>query len=115
MFLRQQGVDVLPSVDYPRDSCAAFVSAVQRDFARSLAFVQLLGPYEGRRPPDDPTTFVVLQADQALLLLAAAGSVHLTVANARGRARTEREPTYRELVGRHTVQTGGLDSSSKRF
>src|SRR4030095_11279640 len=68
VFLRQQGVDVLPSVDYPRDSRAAFVSAVQHDLAHSLAFVQLLGPYEGRRPPDDPTTFVVLQADQALLL-----------------------------------------------
>ena len=68
VFLRQHGVDVLPSVVYPRDSRAAFVSAVQRDLARSLAFVQLLGPYEGRRPPDDPTTFVVLQADQALLL-----------------------------------------------
>src|SRR4029453_18513286 len=65
-FLRQQGVDVLPSVDYPRDSRAAFVSAVQRDLARSLAFVQLLGPYEGRRPPDDPPTFVVLQANKAL-------------------------------------------------
>ena len=63
VFLRQQGVDVLPSVDYPRDSRAAFVSAVQLDLARSLAFVQLLGPYEGRRPPDDPATFVVLQAD----------------------------------------------------
>ena len=54
VFLRQQGVEVLPSVDYPRDSRAAFVNAVQRDLARSLAFVQLLGPYEGRRPPDDP-------------------------------------------------------------
>src|SRR5215813_12479937 len=68
VFLRQQGVDVLPSVDYSRDSRAAFVSAVQSDFARSLAFVQLLGPYEGRKPPDDPATFVVLQTDQVLLL-----------------------------------------------
>src|SRR5262249_28875884 len=49
VFLRQQGVDVLPSVNYPRDSRAAFVSAVQRDLVQSLAFVQLLGPYEGRR------------------------------------------------------------------
>ena len=64
--LRQQEVDVLPSVDYPRDSRAAFVSAVQRDLARSLAFVQLLDPTKGGDRPDDPTTFVVLQADQAL-------------------------------------------------
>jgi hypothetical protein len=108
VFLRQQGVDVLPSVDYPRDSRAAFISAVQRDLARSLAFVQLLGPYEGRKPPDDSATFVVLQADQALLLQQRAVPILQWRAP---EVEPERiaNPTYRELVGRHTVQTGGLE------
>ena len=109
VFLRQQGVDVLPSVDYPRDSRAAFVSAVQRDLARSLAFVQLLGPYEGRRPPDDPTTFVVLQADQALLLQQQRAVPILQWRTPEVEPERIANPTYRELVGRHTVQTGGLE------
>ena len=109
VFLRQQGVDVLPSVDYPRDSRAAFVSAVQRDLARSLAFVQLLGPYEGRRPPDDPATFVVLQADQALLLQQQRAVPILQWRTPEVEPERIANPTYRELVGRHTVQTGGLE------
>ena len=109
VFLRQQGVDVLPSVDYPRDSRAAFVSAVQRDLARSLAFVQLLGPYEGRKPPDDPATFVVLQADQALLLQQQRAVPILQWRTPEVEPERIANPTYRELVGRHTVQTGGLE------
>jgi hypothetical protein len=108
-FLRQQGVDVLPSVDYPRDSRAAFVSAVQRDLARSLAFVQLLGPYEGRKPPDDPATFVILQADQALLLQQQRALPILQWRTPEVEPERISNPTYRELVGRHTVQTGGLE------
>jgi TIR domain len=109
VFLRQQGVDVLPSVDYPRDSRAAFVSAVQRDLARSLAFVQLLGPYEGRKPPDDPATFVVLQADQALLLQQQRALPILQWRTTEVEPERIANPTYRELVRRHTVQTGGLE------
>ena len=114
VFLRQQGVDVLPSVDYPRDSRAAFVSAVQRDFARSLAFVQLLGPYEGRKPPDDPATFVVLQADQALLLQQQRAVPILQWRTPEVEPERIANPTYRELVGRHTVQTGGTRAVQAR-
>jgi TIR domain len=109
VFLRQQGIDVLPSVDYPRDARAVFVSAVQRDLARSLAFVQLLGPYEGRRPPDDSATFVVLQADQALLLQQQRAMPILQWRTSEVEPERIANPTYRELVGRRTVQTGGLE------
>ena len=109
VFLRQQGVDVLPSVDYPRDSRAAFVSAVQRDFVQSLAFVQLLGPYEGRTPPDDPATFVGLQADQAVLLQQQRAVPILQWRTPEVQPERIANPIYRELVGRHTVQTGGLE------
>jgi hypothetical protein len=109
VFLRQQGVDVLPSGDYPRAARAAFVNAVQRDLARSLAFVQLLGPHEGRKPPDDPTTFVVLQADQALLLQQQRAVPILQWRTPEVEPERIANPTYRELVGRHTVQTGGLE------
>jgi TIR domain len=109
VFLRQRGVDVLPFVDYPRASRAAFVSAVQRDLARSLAFVQLLGPYEGRRPPDDPTTFVVLQADQALLLQQQRALPILQWRTPEVEPERIANFTYRKLVGRHTVQTGGIE------
>jgi hypothetical protein len=108
-FLRQQEVDVLPSVDYPRDSRAAFVNAVQRDLARSLAFVQLLGRYEGRKPPDDPATFVVLQADQARFLQQQRAVPILQWRMPDIEPGQIENPTYRELVGRHTVRTGGLE------
>jgi hypothetical protein len=109
VFLCQQGFDVLPSADYPRDSHAAFVSAVQRDLARSLAFVQLLGPYEGRKPPDDPTTFVVLQAAQTLLQQEQRAVPILQWRTPEVEPERIANPIYRELVGRHTVQTGGLE------
>ena len=100
---------MLPSADYPRDSRAAFVSAVQRDLARALAFVQLLGPYEGRRPPDDPTAFVVLQATQALQVQQQRVVPILQWRTPEVEPERIANPTYRELVGKHTVQTGGLE------
>jgi len=109
MFLRQQGFDVLPSADYPRDSRAAFVSAVQRDLARSVAFVQLLGPYEGRKPPDDPTEFVVLQAAEVLLLQQQRAMPIFQWRTPEVEPERIANPMYRELVCRHTVQTGGLE------
>jgi hypothetical protein len=110
VFLRQQGFEVLPSADYPRDSRAAFVSAVQRDLARSVAFAQLLGPYEGRKPPDDPTAFVILQAAEALLLhQQQAVPIFLQWRTPEVEPERIANPTYRELIERHTVQTGGLE------
>ena len=109
VFLRQQGFEVLPSADYPRDSRAAFVSAVQRDLARSVAFAQLLGPYEGRKPPDDPTAFVVLQAAEALLLQQQRAVPIFQWRTPEVEPERIANPTYRELVSRHTVQTGGLE------
>ena len=100
---------MLPSVDYPRDSRAAFVSAVQCDFAQSLAFVQLLRPYEERKLPDDPATFVVSQADQALLLQQQRAVPILQWRTPEVEPKRIANPTYQELVGRHTVQTGGLE------
>ena len=108
-FLRQQGFDVLPSADYPRDSRAAFVSAVQHDLDRSVAFVQLLGAYEGRKPPDDPTAFVVLQAAQALLQQERRAVPILQWRTPEVEPERIANPTYQELVRGRTVQTGGLE------
>jgi hypothetical protein len=109
VFLRQQGFEVLPSADYPRDSRAAFVSAVQRDLARSVAFAQLLGPYEGRKPPDDPTTFVVLQAAEVLRLQQQRAVPLLQWRAPEVEPERIANPAYQELVRSHTVQTGGLE------
>jgi hypothetical protein len=110
VFLRQQGFEVLPSADYPRDSRAAFVSAVQRDLARSSAFVQLLGLSEGRKPPDDPTTaFVVLQAEQARLQQERRAVPILQWRTPEVEPERIANPTYRELVRGRTVQTGRLE------
>ena len=109
VFLRQQGFEVLPSTDYPRDSRAAFVSAVQRDLARSVAFAQLLGPYEGRKPPDDSTAFVVLQAAEVLLLQQQWAVPIFQWRTPEVEPERIANPTYRELVSRYTVQTGGLE------
>jgi hypothetical protein len=63
--LQQQLFEVLPGSGYPRDTQASYVDALGRDLQRAVLFVQLLGPYEGRQPPDSATSFVALQANEA--------------------------------------------------
>ena len=50
-YLEQQGVVVLPEGSLPL-ARSQFEAALDADLARSKAFVQLLGPNVGKRPPD---------------------------------------------------------------
>ena len=52
-YLEQKGVLVLPEASLPLGG-AQFEAALDADLARSLVFVQLLGPVPGKRPPDVP-------------------------------------------------------------
>ena len=64
--LRQAGYEVLPGSDLPRDSEAFYVNALRADLSRVRVFAQLLGPYEGRKPTGGKTSFVALQASEAI-------------------------------------------------
>jgi hypothetical protein len=63
-YLEQAGIEVLPLRAYglARDE---FERSMIADIARSALFVQLLGGYAGRRPPDVPDGFLWLQYDLA--------------------------------------------------
>jgi len=63
-YLEQFGIRVLPEADYSQggvDFCAAF----QADARRASVFVQLLGPWSERRPPDLPDGYACQQYDMA--------------------------------------------------
>ncbi len=55
-YLRQAGVEVLPTVSYPLAG-TEFAKALSADLAGSDLFVQLLGPLAGKLPPDVPKGF----------------------------------------------------------
>ncbi|HVO25364.1 MAG TPA: toll/interleukin-1 receptor domain-containing protein [Candidatus Margulisiibacteriota bacterium] len=63
--LQQQLFEVLPGSGYPRDTETSYVEALRSDLNRAALFVQLLGPWEGSRPPGSETSFVALQANEA--------------------------------------------------
>jgi hypothetical protein len=60
-YLSQAGFDVLPQVYYPRDDPDSFTRAMRRDLARCKVFVQLLSIYSGRKSPNAPDGYPVLQ------------------------------------------------------
>ena len=103
--LASTGVDVLPSVDYLRDARAAFVSAVQRDLARSLA-VQLLGSLRRAETARRLRHICGIAGRSGATLAAAAGDAHLAVAHAEVEPERIANPTYRELVGRPQSRQG---------
>ena len=63
-YLVQYGVEVAPTTTH-RLERSEFEQSMKRDLAKSALFVQLLGPFSGRRPPDVPEGFVQLQYDLA--------------------------------------------------
>lgn len=64
-YLEQYGIAVLPEGVYPQGG-VDFAAAVERDLARSDAFVQLLGQTPARRPPDIPQGYDRLQLERAM-------------------------------------------------
>lgn len=64
-YVEQYGITVLPESVYPQGG-VEFAAAVERDLARSDAFVQLLGQTPARRPPDIPQGYDRLQLERAM-------------------------------------------------
>jgi hypothetical protein len=63
-YLQQASLRVLPETYYDRTP-AAFRSSMEADLAQSLLFVQVLGPYAGRKTSDLPKGYEGLQLDVA--------------------------------------------------
>jgi TIR domain len=63
-YLEQANIRVLPESYYDRTP-TAFRSAMEADLAQGLLFVQLLGPYAGRKTADLPKGYEGLQLDVA--------------------------------------------------
>jgi TIR domain-containing protein len=64
-LLRQQHFEPVPLRGYPRDTQEAYLQALRNDMREASLFVQLLGPYEGKRLGDGEP-LVPLQAREAL-------------------------------------------------
>ncbi len=62
--LDQYGVRVLPENDYPQGG-QDFAAAFEADLARSCLFVQLLGNFGSRKPPDLSQTYAQYQYETA--------------------------------------------------
>jgi len=62
--LDQYGIKVLPEGDYPQGG-QDFAVAFEADVARSGLFVQLLGNFGSRKPPDLPQTYAHYQYETA--------------------------------------------------
>jgi hypothetical protein len=58
--LEQFGMKVLPENDYPQGG-TEFAAAFEQDLARAKLFVQLLGNFGSRKPPDLPHTYAQYQ------------------------------------------------------
>ena len=63
-YLDQYGIKVLPENDYPQGG-QHFAAAFDADVARSELFVQLLGNFGSRKPPDLPQTYAQYQYETA--------------------------------------------------
>lgn len=62
--LDQYGIKVLPENDYPQGG-EDFAAAFRADVERSGMFVQLLGSFGSRKPPDLPQTYAQFQYETA--------------------------------------------------
>jgi serine/threonine protein kinase len=62
--LNQYGFNVLPAHWYPRDP-GEFREAMDRELNSCLLFVQLLGPFAGKKPPRGTRSYTALQYDIA--------------------------------------------------
>ena len=65
--LRQRGdALILPAMEYPRSNGSDFIASVRSDLRNAALFVQLLGPYAGKRAAGSDHGFVAIQAQEAL-------------------------------------------------
>ena len=65
--LNQYGFNVLPAHWYPREP-GEFREAMERELNGCLLFVQLLGPFAGKKPPGAARSYAALQYDIAAQL-----------------------------------------------
>jgi hypothetical protein len=104
-YLEQYNVAILPAGTYPQDG-ATFLKAFEADLARADLFVQLLGAFVGRSPPDLPegytrTQFASAAAHKVEILQWRRPDLDLsTLANER----------HRELLAGEHVMATGLES-----
>lgn len=63
-YLSQAGYEVFPKVWYPREP-NAFAAELNRDIQNCLAFVQLLGPFPGKKPPGATQSYPNVQHQAA--------------------------------------------------
>lgn len=63
--LRQEGFEILPRSDYPREAEALYLEHLRADLRRAVGWVQLLGLPEGKRPSWGLDSFVALQGRKA--------------------------------------------------
>jgi hypothetical protein len=63
-YLKQSGFRVFPETWYSRDP-EEFRREMQRDLAECLLFVQLLGPFAGKKPPGSVESYARIQNDLA--------------------------------------------------
>jgi serine/threonine protein kinase len=64
-YLNQYGFKVLPGRWYPREP-GEFREAMERDLNGCLLFVQLVGPFAGKKPPGGSRSYAGLQYDVAV-------------------------------------------------
>jgi hypothetical protein len=64
-YLEQFNITVLPKDNYPQGG-NDFKTAFTKDLSVAGFFVQLLGPKQGRTPPDLPEGYTRFQHNQAL-------------------------------------------------
>jgi serine/threonine protein kinase len=63
-YLNQYGYNVLPARWYPREP-GEFREAMEKDLTGCLLFVQLVGPFAGKKPPGGPRSYAALQYEIA--------------------------------------------------
>jgi serine/threonine protein kinase len=63
-YLNQYGFNVLPARWYPRDP-GEFREAMEKDLSSCLLFVQLVGPFAGKKPPGGSRSYAGLQYEIA--------------------------------------------------
>lgn len=108
-LIEAEGFEVVPRVELPRDAETAYVEAMGRALARAVLFVQLLGPAEGRAPPDGEVSYVRLQADAAQAATRARGLRIVQWRDPRTEEEDVEDPAFRALVFGAQVQAARLE------
>jgi serine/threonine protein kinase len=103
-YLNQFGYRVLPSRWYPRDP-GEFQEAMQHDMQQCLLFVQLVGPFAGKKPPGETRSYAALQYEIA----ERSGLPILQWRDAALQTAGIRDPEHSALLGNRHVQVVDLE------